>query len=31
MKGLCEKLKEKFDEKDLEFRVGATNSDKQWD
>lgn len=28
MKGLCEKLKEKFDEKDLEFRVGATNSDK---
>ena len=28
MKELCEKLKEKFDEKDLEFRVGATNSDK---
>ena len=28
MKGLCERLKEKFDEKDLEFRVGATNSDK---
>lgn len=28
MKELYEKLKEKFDEKDLEFRVGATNSDK---
>ena len=28
MKGIYEKLKEKFDEKDLEFRVGATNSDK---
>ena len=28
MKELCKKLKEKFDEKDLEFRVGATNSDK---
>ncbi len=28
MKGLYEKLKEKFPEKDLEFRVGATNSDK---
>ncbi len=28
MKEIYEKLKEKFDEKDLEFRVGATNSDK---
>ena len=28
MKGLCEKLKEKFDEKDLEFRVGAMNNEK---
>lgn len=28
MKGIYEKLKAKFDEKDLEFRVGATNSDK---
>ena len=28
MKGIYERLKEKFDEKDLEFRVGATNSDK---
>lgn len=28
MKGIYEKLKEKFDEKDLEFKVGATNSDK---
>lgn len=28
MKEIYEKLKEKFDERDLEFRVGATNSDK---
>ena len=28
MKEIYEKLKEKFPEKDLEFRVGATNSDK---
>ena len=28
MKEIYERLKEKFDEKDLEFRVGATNSDK---
>ena len=28
MKGIYEKLKEKFDEKDLEFRVGAMNNEK---
>lgn len=28
MENIFEKLKAKFDEKDLEFRVGATNSDK---